>query len=375
MPVYLDYCASAPIDQRVLSEVTRIFVDVYGNADSRTHFFGMQAKETVENARRTISEILCVDKSEVIFTSGATESDNLAILGLMDYGIESRKKHIITTAIEHNAVLEPMHHLAKRGFELDLIYPDCSGRIKVEDVLAKTRKDTLLVSVMHANNETGIIQPIELIGEELDKQNILFHVDAAQSFGKLNDQLRKTKYNMLSLSGHKIQAPQGVGALVLKRKNYKRPPIKPLFFGGQQEYGFRPGTLPVPLIAGLAYAAALSEKENCDRKKEAKAIKEQFFDAIKSLRYVINGDPNYCLPNVLNISFTGVDAESVFNAVKGEYAFSNGSACTSNNYTSSHVLTSMGLCEAVINQALRISWGYNTSVSFQKLVDYIKSVT
>lgn len=374
MPVYLDYCASAPIDQRVLTEVTRIFTEVYGNADSRTHVFGMQAKETVEKSRRIIGEVLDVDKSEVIFTSGATESDNMAILGLMDYGLESGKKHIITTAIEHKAVLEPMHQLEKKGFELDLIYPDSSGRIKAEDVLTRTRPDTLLVSIMHVNNETGIIQPIELIGEELDKRNILFHIDAAQSFGKLNDKLRKTKYNMLSLSGHKIQAPQGVGALVIKRKNYKRPPIKPLFLGGQQEYGFRPGTLPVPLIAGLAYAATLCEKEHCAWVKETKAIKERFLNSLKNLRYVINGDSNYCLPSIVNISFVGVDAESVFTALKDEYAFSNGSACTSKSYTPSHVLTAMGLSEDIINQALRISWDNDTSVSFQKLVDYINLV-
>lgn len=373
MPVYLDYCASAPIDQRVLSEVTRIFVDVYGNADSRTHILGMQAKETVEKARRTIAEILCVDKSEVIFTSGATESNNLAILGLMDYGFENRKKHIITTAIEHKAVLEPMHQLTKKGFELELIYPDSSGRVKFEDVLAKIRKDTLLVSIMHVNNETGIIQPIDLIGEELDKRNILFHIDAAQSFGKLNDILRKTKYNMLSLSGHKIQAPQGVGALVLKRKNYKRPPIEPLFWGGQQEYGFRPGTLPVPLIWGLAFAAELYEKEHNVWLKKSNEIRIQFMDAIKDLHYAINGDPKYCLPNIVNISFNNVDSERVFSALKNEYAFSNGSACTSGSYTTSHVLKAMGLSEEVINSALRISWG-NTEVSFTRFVEYLKSV-
>lgn len=179
---------------------------------------------------------------------------------------------------------------------------------------------------------------------------------------------------MLSLSGHKIQAPQGIGALVLKRKNYKRPPIKPLFWGGQQEYGFRPGTLPVPLIAGLSYAALLYENEHNSQITEAKAVREQFFDAIKNLRYVINGDSNYCLPNIVNISFTGVDAESVFTALKGEYAFSNGSACTSNSYSPSHVLTAMGLCNDVINQALRISWGRNTDICFKELVEYINSV-
>ncbi|GBG56076.1 putative cysteine desulfurase IscS 1 [Sporomusaceae bacterium FL31] len=374
MPVYLDYCASAPIDQRVLSEVTRIFMNVYGNADSRTHLFGLQAKETVEKSRRTIAEILGLDKSEIIFTSGATESNNLAILGLLEYGLNIGKKHIITSAIEHKSVLEPMHYLKKKGFELELIYPDSSGRIKVEDVLSRTKKDTLLVSIMHVNNETGVIQPIEPIGEELSKQDILFHVDAAQSFGKLNGILRNTKYNMLSLSGHKIQAPQGIGALALKRKKYKRPPINPLFYGGQQEYGFRPGTLPVPLIAGFAYAALLSEQEKNVWEKNTMAIKEQFLNTIKDLRYVINGDPNYCLPNIINISFLGIDSESVFSALRGDYAFSNGSACTSSNYVPSYVLTAMGLREDIINQALRISWGSNSNVEFKRFIEYIKSI-
>lgn len=373
MPIYLDYCASAPIDPRVLDEVTRIFKDVYGNADSRTHLYGTRAKEVVEKSRKTLADILAVDKSEVIFTSGATESDNMAILGLMDYGIETGKKHLITTAIEHKAVLESMHYLAGKGFELDIVYPDASGRIKTVDVLTKVRSDTLLVSVMHVNNETGIIQPVIEIGSELAKKDVLFHIDAAQSFGKLNDELRATKYDMLSLSSHKIQGPQGVGAIILKRKKYKRPPIKPLFYGGKQEFSFRPGTTPVPLVAGLALAADLSEREHFSWIKGCHLVKEQFLKAIHNLNYVINGDQDYCLPNVINISFLGVDSESIFTVLKDDYAFSNGSACNSGNYTPSHVLTAMGLDEHQINFALRISWNRD-GFAPERLIEYIKSL-
>lgn len=371
MPIYLDYCASAPIDPRVLEEVTRVFTDVYGNADSRTHLFGTRAKEVVEKSRKTLGDILAVDKSEVIFTSGATESDNMAILGLMDYGIKTGKKHLITTAIEHKAVLEPMQHLESKGFELDIVYPNASGRINAIDVLTKVRQDTLLVSVMHVNNETGIIQPVREIGSELDKKGVLFHIDAAQSFGKLNDELRATKYDMLSLSSHKIHGPQGVGGLILKRKKYKRPPIKPLFYGGKQEYGFRPGTTPVPLVAGFAFAAELSEKEHFSWIQGCQLVKEQLFKAIHNLNYVVNGDQEYCLPNVINISFLGVHSESIFAILKDDYAFSNGSACNSGSYTPSHVLTAMGLDENQINFALRISWNRD-GFSSERLIKYIK---
>lgn len=372
MPIYLDYCASTPIDPRVLEEVTRVFKDVYGNADSRTHLYGTRAKEVLEKSRKTLGDLLAVDKSEVIFTSGATESDNMAILGLMDYGIETGKKHLITTAIEHKAVLESMHHLTSKGFELDIISPDISGRVNTKDIISKVREDTLLVSVMHVNNETGIIQPIEEIGKELEKKNVFFHIDAAQSFGKLNDQLRLTQYDMLSLSGHKIQGPQGVGALILKRKNYKRPPIKPLFYGGKQEYGFRPGTTPVPLVAGLAIAAKLGESEHILWANKCKLIKNELIRAIDGFEYVINGDQEYCLPNIINISFLGVASESIFSALKNEYAFSNGSACNSGSYELSHVLTSMGLDKNIINCALRISWD-KKGFSIDSLLSYINA--
>ena len=235
MGIYLDYNASTPIDQRVLDVMIDVYQNKFGNADSRTHDYGETARSVVENARKQVADLLAIKKDEVFFTSGATESDNISILGLQEYAEKNSKKHIITSAIEHKAVLEPLHHLEKQGFEVTYIYPDSSGRINADELLSKVRDDTLLVSVMHANNETGIIQPIDIIGEELSKTDAFFHVDAAQSFGKLVDELRNVKYNFLSASAHKMYGPQGVGVLVLKKKRYKMPPVNSIMFGGSQE--------------------------------------------------------------------------------------------------------------------------------------------
>jgi cysteine desulfurase len=375
LPVYLDYCASAPIDDRVLQEMVRCYAEVPGNSDSRTHIFGTKAKEELESGRRRLAEHLDVDKSEVLFTSGATESDNMALAGFRRFGIDSGRRHVLVSCIEHKAVLEAARRLALDGFLIEEIPVGSSGRIGVEDVLARLRPDTLLVSVMHVNNETGVIQPIEDIGRELDIKGVFFHIDAAQSFGKLNDSIRSTKYDLLSLSAHKISGPQGVGALVLKRKNYERPPIEPLFFGGKQEYGFRPGTLPVALVAGFAKAASIAENEHGLWTKNCLRIRSNLLEAVDGLDYLINGDPEHCLPSILNVSFKGVDSESVFASVKANYALSNGSACNSGSYARSHVLTSMGLAESRIDEALRLSWGTRTVVDFKLLSDYVKSVS
>ena len=204
---------------------------------------------------------MSVNSDEIFFTSGATESNNIALQGLRDYARESGKNHIITTAIEHKAVLETVKHLEKQGFDVDIVPLGASGRINENDILKRVSEKTLVVSVMHVNNETGIIQPVIEIGEELQKRDILFHVDATQSCGKLVDEIRLLKYNMLSFSAHKLMGPQGVGVLVLRKKAYKLPPVKPVLFGGQQEHGIRPGTIPVALVAGCGKACELAEKE------------------------------------------------------------------------------------------------------------------
>lgn len=375
MAVYLDYNASAPIDERVLERMIDVYRSHYGNADSRTHIFGTEAKEIVSSSRKTIADILAVDCMDVLFTSGSTESNNMTILGLLDYAIESGRNHFITTSIEHKSVLEAMKHLQKKGCVVDFVSPDASGRIKPEQILDCVTDKTLLVSMMHVNSETGIIQPIEEVGAALARTNTYFHVDATQGFGKLNDTLRNTKYNMLSITAHKLGGPQGVGALILRRDHtYRRPPTKQLMFGGQQERGYRPGTTPVALAAGFALAAELCNKEAEIHWKSCKAIRHNFIEAIQGLKYTLNGDQAYCLPSTVNISFNGVDAEGIFLALKNDYAFSNGSACNSGSHAPSYVLTAMGLDEKRVNEAIRISWSHNTKVDFSALVEYVKSM-
>ena len=375
MAVYLDFNASAPIDERVLNRMIDVYRSHYGNADSRTHTFGTDAKEIVTASRRKIAEILNVDSMDVFFTSGSTESNNMAILGLLEYAKETGRNHFITTSIEHKSIIEAMRYMQSHGCAVDFVSPDASGRIKPQQILDLVTEKTLLVSVMHVNSETGIIQPIEEIGAALADTQTYLHIDATQGFGKLNDSLRRTKYDMLSITAHKLGGPQGVGALILRRnRSYRRPPVKPLMYGGQQERGYRPGTTPVALVAGFALAAELCDAEAQKHNEACLAIKKEFFKSIKGLNYSLNGDQTYCLPSTVNISFRGVDAEGVFLALKNDYAFSNGSACNSGSHSPSYVLAAMGLSEQRISEAVRISWNSNTKVDFSALAEYIKSI-
>lgn len=375
MPIYLDYNASAPIDRRVLEKMNEVYITNYGNADSRTHSFGTNAKEIVEGSRRTIASILDIDAMDLFFTSGSTESNNMAISGILNYALSSGKTHFITTSIEHKSVLEAMKHLEANGCTVDYVSPDSSGRTNVSQITDLICEKTLMVSMMHVNSETGIIQPVEALGEELSKRGVYFHVDATQSFGKLNDVLRRTKYDMLSITAHKLGGPQGIGAFVLRRgKDYRRPPVTPIMFGGQQERGYRPGTIPVALAAGFSLAAQLCDEEQDKYFTNCMKNKKSFLECISSLKYEINGDQEYCLPSTINVSFTGVDAEGIFLGTKEEYAFSNGSACNSNSHSPSYVLKAMGLSDDRINEAIRISWGPNTTVDFRALVDYVESI-
>lgn len=365
MSVYLDYNASAPIDCRVLDTMVDVYKNDIGNADSRTHEFGDKARGIVENARGQVAKLLGVNKDEVFFTSGATESNNIAIQGLFDYANETGKKHIITTAIEHKAVLETVKVMNRKGFEVDIVKPDQSGRVSAKKILDLVRDDTLLVSVMHVNNETGIIQPIKEIGEALAERGVMFHVDATQSCGKLVDEIRKLKYTMLSFSAHKLQGPQGIGVLVLKKRRYKLPPVKPIMYGGQQEKGISPGTIPVALVAGLGKACEIAGNEYKDNLSKAKEIKEEIMGLLEEsgLDYEINGDQRYCIPTTLNIAIKGVMSEALMISTKQFCGISNGSACTSRSYSLSYVLQAMGLEEERIESSLRISWGADSDVN------------
>ncbi len=379
MGIYLDYNASAPIDPRVLSVMVDVYQNHQGNADSRTHAFGDDVRAITEKARKQVAGLLGVESAGIIFTSGATESNNIAILGLREYGERHSRKHIITSTIEHKAVLGAVRHLEEVGFDVEYINPEENGRIDANKIIAAVRSDTLLVSVMHVNNETGIVQPVDEIGNELAERDIFFHIDATQSGGKLKDELQHLNYDLLSISAHKMHGPQGIGALVMKRKKYKFPPVAPIMYGGGQERGIRPGTLPTALICGFGEACQIAEDEAQAELEHCRLIKTSLIGLLKEagVNYVINGEEKYCIPNTINLSFSGVSSEALMLATKQYCGVSNGSACSSSSYTHSHVLSAMKLSNDRIESAIRISWGRETDINifrseFQNLLETVK---
>jgi cysteine desulfurase len=356
-PIYLDYAATTPVDPEVAELMRYYMVEEFGNAGSRTHEYGTRAKKAVQKSREQIASIAGCQPDEVIFTSGATESNNLAILGLRKHGEKTGKKHIISTAIEHKAVLEPLEHLRDEyGFEVDFIRPDLSGAINPQQVKKRLREDTLLVSVMHVNNETGIIQPIEEVAALLEGSDVYFHVDAAQSFAKLVEPLQNPRIDMFSLSGHKICGPKGIGALITRRRKYRRLPLSPLTFGGGQEFSLRPGTLPVSLIVGLGVAAMKSSKLFKNASLEYNKMAEFIRGHLREYDVEPVGLDKLRLPYFLCLSFNGMDSEAVMLSLKNVLLVSNGSACTSKSYSTSHVLEAMGVEEP--NSVIRFSWNY-----------------
>ena len=376
MSIYLDWNASAPIAPEVVETMMEVYRNQIGNADSRTHAYGEAVRAVVEHARKQVAALLGVTSAEVFFTSGATESSNIGIQGLAAYAEQSGKRHIITSAIEHKAVLETVKAMGRRGFDVDIVAPEPSGRVAKEKILEKLRADTLLVSLMHVNNETGVIQPVEELGAELEKREILFHVDATQSCGKLVDELRRLKYRMLSFSAHKMRGPQGVGVLVLKKRDYKLPPVKAILYGGEQERGIRPGTIPAALAAGCGKAcelAAMRYKEDSRKLQQIKAMLLQMIDEA-GLAYSVNGATDFCLPSTLNLSFHGISAEALMIAARGGCAISNGSACTSKSYAPSYVLAAMGVPAEQIESSIRLSWGAETDVALLK-TEFAKLLT
>ncbi|MEX1229730.1 MAG: aminotransferase class V-fold PLP-dependent enzyme [Planctomycetaceae bacterium] len=363
MTLYLDCNATTPIDPRVLAEVQRCFVDEVGNAGS-PHEFGLRAKDIVHAARERIATVIAAKRNEIVFTSGATESNNLAIFGLMEHGIAAGRRHIVSTQIEHKAVLEPLMSLRNRGFEVTLVPPEPNGRVAAEAVVDAVRPDTLLVSVMHVNNETGVIQPVAAVADELMTSHDAFlHVDAAQGFGKDLDPLRHPRIDLMSISSHKIFGPAGVGALMVRRHRDRTIPLAPLMHGGGQELGLRPGTLPVALISGFGLAAKLSADEVDSRRAVCRKIREQLIAGLAPLQPCYHGDEELSLPHVVSVSFPGVDADGVIELLAGVAAVSTGSACTSVCATSSHVLAAMGVAQPELDGAVRISWSHRTGAS------------
>ncbi len=359
-PIYLDCAATTPIDPRVREAMLGCLDELFGNAGSRTHQHGLAARRMAEQARDQVAQAAGCGRGEVVFTSGATESNNLAILGLAAHGRVVGARHLVSTAIEHRAVLEPLQRLQQQGFELTLVPVGAGGRVCVEDVIAAVRDDTLLVSVMQVNNETGVVQPVAEIAERLGTHSAYLHVDAAQGFGKLA--LTHTRVDMLSLSGHKIHAPKGVGALVARRRGRVRPPLEPLMVGGGQELGLRPGTLPVAQVVGLGCAAELASREADQRAARCEEFRLRLLAGLAPLQPQQNGDERHCVPGVINLSLLGRDAEQVMENWRELVSISDGAACTSESQVCSHVLTAMGLSAERIDGAVRLSWCHTTEL-------------
>jgi cysteine desulfurase len=375
MPIYLDCNATTPLAPEVKSYLVDFYATEVGNPGSRTHIFGQRAKQIVQNARRQISKVIECQPSEVVFTSGATESNNLALLGLMNFGRKVNKRHVISTHIEHKSILEPLKILEKNGFEISLLSASKSGYVDPDELKMQLREDTLCVSIMHVNNETGIIQPIECIATHLNGSEAIFHVDASQGFGKHIPPLKNKRIDLISISSHKIYGPTGVGALISRLRNGSRLPIEPLIHGGDQEWGLRSGSLPTALIAAFGIAAEISERDFVKRFERCKYIQELAIRNLSQIGAIFHGDHNALLPNVINFSIPGIDSEALMIILKEEIAISNGSACNSSSYTASHVLSNMGLDEDALHGSVRASWCYMTpDINWENIVGLIKQI-
>jgi len=359
-PVYLDYHATTPVDPRVLEAMLPFFSEKFGNASSRHHAFGWEAEHAVETARKQVAELIGASPQEIVFTSGATESNNLALKGAAAR-FASQGGHIVTAATEHKAVLDACHWLEQAGFEVTYLPVNRDGRIDLDRLRRSIRPDTILVSIMHANNEIGVLQPLAEIGRIARERGVLFHTDAAQSAGKVPIHVEQAHVDLLSLSAHKMYGPKGIGALYVRRKN-PRVEIAPQIHGGGHERGLRSGTLNVPGIVGLGKACEIcrlempQEAERVGRLRDR--LKQLLEDGLDDLH--INGSMESRLPNNLNVSFAHVLADSLLMALR-DVAVSSGSACSSATQAPSHVLQALGLEPDLARSSIRFGLGRFTT--------------
>jgi cysteine desulfurase len=371
-PIYLDYAATTPTDPRVVEAMLPYFTTMFGNAASRTHVFGWQAEEAVEAARREIAAVINADPKEITWTSGATEGNNLAIKGAVEFLAESGKKHVITAVTEHKAVLDTCKYLERHGVEVTFLPVDHDGLVTPAQVEAAIRPDTALVSIMFANNETGVIQPIAETGAVCRKHGVLMHTDAVQAFGKVPLDVEAMNIDLMSLSGHKIYGPKGIGALYVRRRR-PRVRLAPQIHGGGHERGNRSGTLNVTGIVGFGYAAKLARESMASEGARILELREHLRQRLMTEipHATLNGSREHRLPGILNISFAYVEGESLLMGLKG-VAISSGSACTSASLEPSYVLKAMGLNDELAHSSLRISIGrFTTREEVDQIADLI----
>jgi cysteine desulfurase len=365
LPIYLDYQSTTPIDPRVLEVMIPYFTTKFGNPHSRSHSFGWEAEEGVEHARSQVARLINAENREIIFTSGATESNNLAIKGIARfYG--AKKKHIITIATEHKCVLDTCKHLEQEGFVVTYLPVKSNGLIDIETLKNTITDQTLLVSVMFVNNEIGVIQPIAEIGEICRKYGAFFHSDIAQAYGKIPIDVNECNIDLASISAHKIYGPKGIGALYVRKRPRVR--LSPIINGGGQERNMRSGTLPTPLIVGFGKASELAQSEMDKDYKHVKMLADRFITQITQEipEVYLNGDINHRYPGNINLSFSYVEGESMILAIK-DLAVSSGSACTSSSLEPSYVLRAMGVSEDMAHTSIRFGIGRFTT---QEEIDY-----
>lgn len=352
--IYLDNNSTTKLDPQVFDAMIPYFNEKYGNASSKTHYFGWEAEAAIEIARKDISDLIKCESSEIVFTSGATESNNISLRNILDIN----KSHLITMSIEHKAILDVCSYLESKNISVSYLKPNKNGLINLKKIKESITRETGLVSIMHANNEIGVIQPIKEIGKICRENNVIFHVDAAQSFGKIDIDVKKMNIDLLSISGHKIYGPKGIGALYIN----KSKKVNPLFFGGSQEKNIRPGTLPVPLIVGLGVASKIASKKMESEFNYILKLKNLLFNEIKKEipDVIINGDFKNGIPGNLNLSFPCIEGQSIVTSLS-KVAASSSSACSSSVSKPSHVLLDIGLNKQLIQSSIRIGIGrFNT---------------
>lgn len=366
-PIYMDYSATTPVDPRVAKLMCRYLTPedgLYGNPASRSHAFGWDAEEAVDKARNQVADLIGATPKEIVWTSGATESDNLAIKGVAEFHA-GKGKHIITMKTEHKAVLDPCRELERQGYEVTYLDPQPDGLLNLDDLRAALREDTILVSIMHVNNEIGVIQDIGAIGALCRENKVLFHVDAAQSAGKAPVDVEAMNIDLLSLSAHKAYGPKGIGALYVRRKPRVR--INAQIHGGGHERGMRSGTLPVHQIVGMGEAFRIAKEEMATENERVRMLRDRLLDGLSDIEEIyVNGDLEQRVPHNINISFNFVEGESLMMALKG-LAVSSGSACTSASLEPSYVLRALGRSDELAHSSIRFSIGRFTT---EEEIDY-----
>lgn len=368
--IYLDYASTTPIDPRVAEAMCDVLKNEFGNPASRSHPYGWRAEALVEKARQDVADLLNADPKEIVWTSGATESNNLAIKGAAHF-YQSRGKHLITMQTEHKAVLDTMRQLEREGFEVTYLAPEANGLLNLDTLRDAIRDDTILVSIMHANNEVGVIQDIQAIGELCREKSCFFHVDAAQSAGKLPIDVKTMPIDLLSLSGHKMYGPKGVGVLYVRRKPRVR--LEAQIHGGGHERGMRSGTLPTHQIVGMGEAARIAQAEMAKDHAHTLALRNRLWDGFKDMEAVqVNGDMTQRLSTNLNVSFNYIEGESLMMALK-HLALSSGSACTSASLEPSYVLRALGLSDELAHSSLRFGIGrFSTEAEIDEAIAAVR---